>query len=203
MNSKVFGSSPTWEETFSSYKNFASNGVHLSVQRNTVACIQLTFQMLTLQTMVCADTGRVSTVKTERTAAIFLTVPCVRAQLVQYTFYFVIICIIHPKLQTMIYRTIYPAVWTSHAACKTHINPDSKVHGANMRPTWVLSAPDEPHDGPMNLAIREAYRWSQRRTKVTKRSDYLPLPWGPGILLTDAQLVPCGKALYWCLVLVL
>ena len=34
-------------------------------------------------------------------------------------------------------------------------NPDSKVHGANMKPTWVLSAPDGPHVGPMNLAIRE------------------------------------------------
>ena len=32
--------------------------------------------------------------------------------------------------------------------------PDSKVHRANMRPTWVLSAPDEPHVGPMNLFIR-------------------------------------------------
>ena len=26
--------------------------------------------------------------------------------------------------------------------------------GANMGPTWVLSAPDGPHIGPMNLAIR-------------------------------------------------
>ena len=33
--------------------------------------------------------------------------------------------------------------------------PDSKVHGANMGPIWVLSAPDGPHGGPMNLAIRE------------------------------------------------
>ena len=32
--------------------------------------------------------------------------------------------------------------------------PDSKVHGANMGPTAVLSAPDGPHIGPMNLAIR-------------------------------------------------
>ena len=30
---------------------------------------------------------------------------------------------------------------------------DSKVHGANVRPTWVLSAPGGPHVGPMNLAI--------------------------------------------------
>ena len=37
------------------------------------------------------------------------------------------------------------------------LNPDNKVHGANMGPTWVLSAPDEPHDGHINLAIREAY----------------------------------------------
>ena len=32
--------------------------------------------------------------------------------------------------------------------------PDSKVHGAHMGPTWVLSAPDGPQVGPMNLAIR-------------------------------------------------
>ena len=33
-------------------------------------------------------------------------------------------------------------------------DPDSKVHGAYMGPTWVLLAPDKPHVGPMNLAIR-------------------------------------------------
>ena len=37
----------------------------------------------------------------------------------------------------------YPGFW-----------PDSKFNGANMGPTWVLSAPDGPHVGPMNLAIR-------------------------------------------------
>ena len=30
--------------------------------------------------------------------------------------------------------------------------PDSIVRGPNMGPTWVLSAPDGPHVGPMNLA---------------------------------------------------
>ena len=34
-------------------------------------------------------------------------------------------------------------------------NPDNKVHGANMGPTWVLSAPGGSHVGPMNLVIRE------------------------------------------------
>ena len=32
--------------------------------------------------------------------------------------------------------------------------PGNKVHGANMGPTWVLSAQDEPHIVPKNLAIR-------------------------------------------------
>ena len=36
--------------------------------------------------------------------------------------------------------------------------PDNKVHGANMGPTWVLSAPGGPHVGPMNLAIRGVTR---------------------------------------------
>ena len=34
--------------------------------------------------------------------------------------------------------------------------PDSKLHWANMGPTWVLSAPDGPHVGPTNLAIMVA-----------------------------------------------
>ena len=33
--------------------------------------------------------------------------------------------------------------------------PDIKVHGANMGPTWVLSAPDGPHVGHMNPVIRD------------------------------------------------
>ena len=32
--------------------------------------------------------------------------------------------------------------------------PDRKVDEAIMGPTWVLSAPDGPHVGPMNIAIR-------------------------------------------------
>ena len=36
-----------------------------------------------------------------------------------------------------------------------HSLSDNKVHGANMGLTWVLLAPDGPHVGPMNLAIRD------------------------------------------------
>ena len=34
-------------------------------------------------------------------------------------------------------------------------NPYSKIHRANMGPTWVLSAPDGPQVGPMKLVILE------------------------------------------------
>ena len=44
------------------------------------------------------------------------------------------------------------AIWHS-IFIRIHV-PDSKVHGTNMGPTWVLSAPDGPHVGPMNLALR-------------------------------------------------
>ena len=36
-----------------------------------------------------------------------------------------------------------------------HGIPNSNVHGTNMGSTWVLSAPDGPHVGPMNLAISD------------------------------------------------
>ena len=36
-----------------------------------------------------------------------------------------------------------------------HPSPDSKVHGANMGPTWGRQDPGVPHVGPMNFAIWE------------------------------------------------
>ena len=49
---------------------------------------------------------------------------------------------------------IIRALLTVYQGICKHI-PDSKVHGANMGPTWVLSVPDGPHVDPMNLAIRD------------------------------------------------
>ena len=40
--------------------------------------------------------------------------------------------------------------------CWINTIPDNQIHGANMGPTWVLSAPDGPLVGPTNLAIRDA-----------------------------------------------
>ena len=41
------------------------------------------------------------------------------------------------------------------SACSFYsVFPNSIFHGANMGPIWALSAPDGPHFGPMNLAIR-------------------------------------------------
>ena len=47
--------------------------------------------------------------------------------------------------------------------------PDSKFHGANLGPTWVLSAPAGPHLGPMNLAIRDIYSYSATHDDVMTR----------------------------------
>ena len=50
-----------------------------------------------------------------------------------------------------------------------YIGPDSKVHGANMGPTWVLLAPDGPHVGPRNLAIRGYINLKYAVPNVTTR----------------------------------
>ena len=47
------------------------------------------------------------------------------------------------------YYEIY-SVWIYEEGVAMVTSPDNKVHGA----TWVLSVPDGPHVGPMNLAIR-------------------------------------------------
>ena len=53
-------------------------------------------------------------------------------------------------------------LWLLSLGCTIHNAdiPDSKVHGANMGPTWVLSAPDGPHVSPMNLAIWDVVHWN-------------------------------------------
>ena len=50
--------------------------------------------------------------------------------------------------------------------------PDSKVHGAIMGPTWVLSAPDGPHVCPINLAIWVSQYWT---SFILKCSDWITL----------------------------
>ena len=48
------------------------------------------------------------------------------------------------------------ALYELNSTNKIYITPDIKVHGAFMGHTWVLSVPDGPNVGPMNLAIRDA-----------------------------------------------
>ena len=50
----------------------------------------------------------------------------------------------------------FTITWAMICCCLVLVRPpypDSKVHGANMGPTWILSAPDGPQVGLMNLAI--------------------------------------------------
>ena len=46
---------------------------------------------------------------------------------------------------------------------------NSKVHRANMGPTWVLSAPDGSHVGPMNFAI-----WGIAHNSAMDKLEYGP-----------------------------
>ena len=42
-----------------------------------------------------------------------------------------------------------------HSIARSWTIPESKVPGANLGPTWDLSAPDGPHVGPRNLAVKD------------------------------------------------
>ena len=57
---------------------------------------------------------------------------------------------------------MYNIIWLQYLTEPCNKIPDSKVHEANMEPTWVLSAPDGPHVGPMNLAIRDVSSFSEK-----------------------------------------
>ena len=95
---------------------------------------------------------------------------------------------------------------SSHYAIK-EVFPDSKVHGTNMGLTWVLSAPDGPHVGPMNLAIRVTSNSSVWISILLKtavhRNMYplcintiTPLCVGPGSIRTN-------KVIIWWLLMLL
>ena len=62
-------------------------------------------------------------------------------------------------------------------------SPDSKIHGANMRPIWVRQDPGGPHVGPMNFAI-----WEVLSMILFRFFSYLCL------LINDYQVLipPCG-----------
>ena len=51
-------------------------------------------------------------------------------------------------------NSLYNLMMSLYTTQHWHVYPDSKIHGTNMGSTWVLSAPDGPHVGPMNRAIR-------------------------------------------------
>ena len=54
--------------------------------------------------------------------------------------------------------------------------PDSKVHGANMGPTWVLSSPGGPHVSPMNLALWGVYICGRHHATIMDSRAHDPSP---------------------------
>ena len=68
--------------------------------------------------------------------------------------YCVVISWHRSQWNTLVWRFSLPNSKLSDPLVTLFVYPDSKVHGANMGPTWVLSAPDGPHVVPINLAIK-------------------------------------------------
>ena len=81
-------------------------------------------------------------------------------------------------------------------------DPDNKVHGANMGPTWVLSAPDGPHVGPMNLAIRGVlFEWPWHSAMSEWAKSTMPADWWwcqpPWWSSITADYFHCNKSIYF------
>ena len=70
------------------------------------------------------------------------------------------------------------------------IYPDSKVLEANMEPTWVLSAPDGPHVGPMNLAIRVKF---SRKIKGDELNNHLQVNVNVESVIVSNRTKPKGQ----------
>ena len=69
---------------------------------------------------------------------------------------------------------------------------NSKVHGDNMGPTWVLSAPYGPHVDHMNLALREAIHWDPHPHMIAKAALESDISSGyPNF--SDALAKPAGR----------
>ena len=80
-------------------------------------------------------------------------------------------------------------------------NPDNKVHGANMGPTWVLSARGRPHVSPKNIAIRDCTRTVRTRAlvhcdKTTPQNRSYSLKHSPHWLFYDWSIVRLKKRVY-------
>ena len=77
-------------------------------------------------------------------------------------YYFYILGVSHLNRGCTIHKLLLNEPRLFHQQCVfgenyTTVYPYNKVHGANMGPTWVLSAPHGPHVGPMDLAIRDTF----------------------------------------------
>ena len=82
--------------------------------------------------------------------------------------------------------------------------PDSKVHRANMGPTWVLSSPGGTHVGPRNLAIWDdnwhhslGTHWSQFWPSTCSLHEQSPESGRQGIGLSGISTNTRAHSLWW------
>ena len=88
--------------------------------------------------------------------------------------------LVYPRPDPMRDKRVIKSHWTAQASfiylvdryvSFQSVNPDSKVHGTNMGPTWVLSVPDGPHVDPLNLAIRGGYMYVDCKWRCVVRDN--------------------------------
>ena len=71
---------------------------------------------------------------------------------------------------------------------------DSEVHGANMEPTWVLSAPDGPHVWPRESCYQGGHICVMSHGELYN----IPSCQCPNVILTLLERGPCCLRTSWC-----
>ena len=81
---------------------------------------------------------------------------------------------LHRLLKSSLWKIMTYLLWLVIFLTLIYMKPDSKVHGANMGPTWGRLDPGGPHVGHVKLAIWE--RLHYRCTSLKNRIN-IPVPW--------------------------
>ena len=100
--------------------------------------------------------------------------------LYQSVFMFPMIVVIHSMNNPSIKAPIveFMAMLTSERHTAAGESPDSKVHGANMRPIWGRQDSGGPHVGPMNFAIWGGFTefaWPQTHKALQGDIIFMPI----------------------------
>ena len=75
--------------------------------------------------------------------------------------------------------------WCVRTSATYSSNPDSKIHGAYMGPTWGRQDQGVPYIGPMNLAIKEGLGQCYAKTFCPRRRNNATISRSYGVTITS------------------